>query len=210
VGHRATEQPRGGAEQAQGRQGPLPQAFSASDVEKLAHGLQKTRNRHLADVIHFAIATGMRRGELLSLTWRQIDLAKRTAYLTNTKNDQPRHVPLSPHAVAVLQQQNETRPDGLVFPVSANAVRQAWERLKRRAGIEDLRFHDLRHEAISRFFESGLTVPEVGSISGHKDLRMLMRYTHLRAENLAIKLQSLQANAMSIEPSGPEIDLESR
>ena len=57
-----------------------------------------------------------------------------------------------------------------------------------RAGIKDLHFHDLRHEATSRFFEKGLNVMEVGAITGHKDLRMLQRYTHLRAEDLAIKL----------------------
>lgn len=63
------------------------------------------------------------------------------------------------------------------------------ERLKKRAGIVDLRFHDLRHEAISRFFELGLSVPEVSAISGHKDTRMLMRYTHLKPENIAQKLR---------------------
>ena len=60
-----------------------------------------------------------------------------------------------------------------------------------RAGIQNLHFHDLRHEAISRFFELGLSVPEVALISGHKDMRMLFRYTHLKAENVAEKLSSL-------------------
>ncbi len=67
-------------------------------------------------------------------------------------------------------------------------MRQAWDRLCRRAAIEDLHFHDLRHEAISRFFERGLSVPEVALISGHRDYRMLFRYTHLRAEDVAKKL----------------------
>lgn len=75
-----------------------------------------------------------------------------------------------------------------VFPVTANAVRLAWERLRRRAGLEDLRLHDLRHEAVSRFFEYGPTVPEVALISGHRDPRMLSRYTHLRPEKVAAKL----------------------
>jgi len=64
----------------------------------------------------------------------------------------------------------------------------AWDRLRSRAGLSDLRFHDLRHEAISRFFELGLNIPEVAVISGHKDPRMLFRYTHLRAENLVSRL----------------------
>ncbi len=67
-------------------------------------------------------------------------------------------------------------------------MRVAWERLRRRAGITDLHFHDLRHEAISKFFEKGLSVPEVALISGHRDYRMLFRYTHLRAEDIVGKL----------------------
>lgn len=76
----------------------------------------------------------------------------------------------------------------VIFPVSANALQLAWQRLKKRQGMPNLRFHDLRHEAISRLFERGLSLPEVALISGHKDPRMLLRYTHLRAEDLAKKL----------------------
>ncbi|MGO4574093.1 tyrosine-type recombinase/integrase [Microvirga sp. 2TAF3] len=73
------------------------------------------------------------------------------------------------------------------------AVRQAWERLIVRAQLKDLRFHDLRHEAISRFFEYGLSTPEVSLISGHRDLRMLARYTHLRPADIAKKLRSISS-----------------
>ncbi|WP_280136912.1 tyrosine-type recombinase/integrase [Microvirga vignae] len=67
-------------------------------------------------------------------------------------------------------------------------MRLAWERLRKRAGLEDLRLHDLRHEAVSRLFECGLTVPEVALISGHRDPRMLSRYTHLKPEKVAEEL----------------------
>ena len=67
-------------------------------------------------------------------------------------------------------------------------LKSSWRRACSRAGISDLRFHDLRHEATSRFFEKGLNVMEVASIKGHKDQRMLQGYTHLRAEDLALKL----------------------
>ena len=77
-----------------------------------------------------------------------------------------------------------------MYPITGNALRLAWERVKKRAGIEDLRLHDLRHEAISRFFEKGLSVPEVASISGHRDLRMLQRYAHARNEVIFLKLDS--------------------
>jgi integrase len=162
------------------------------DAAKLAEGLQKTRSRLLADIVRFAIATGMRRGELLALTWTNVNAKARTVYLPHTKNGEPRTVPLSPDALCVLSRQERIDGEDRVFPMSPNAVRLAWERVKRRVGIENLRFHDLRHEAISRFFEYGLNVPEVSAISGHKDPRMLMRYTHLKAENIAEKLRNMK------------------
>ncbi|TAL82095.1 MAG: site-specific integrase [Beijerinckiaceae bacterium] len=167
--------------------------LTSEDAQKLAHGLQKTRNRLLADIVRFAIVTGMRRGELLSLSWANVDMNARTAHLPDTKNGESRTVPLSPNALSVLTRQKRFDGEDSVFPMTGNAVRLAWERLKKRAGVEDLRFHDLRHEAISRFFELGLSVPEVSAISGHKDTRMLMRYTHLKPENIAQKLREAGA-----------------
>jgi integrase len=133
----------------------------------------------------------MRRGELLTIRWCDFDADTKLVYLPLTKNGESRTVPLSPEALGVLLRQMRIEHEERIFPVSANAIRLAWERLKRRANIEDLRFHDLRHEAISRFFEQGLTIPEVSLISGHKDARMLFRYTHLKPEKLAEKLQRL-------------------
>ena len=72
--------------------------------------------------------------------------------------------------------------------MSANSVRLAFERLRARAKISDLHFHDLRHEAITLLFERGLSIAEVGAISGHKELRMLQRYVHLRAVDLVDRL----------------------
>jgi integrase len=80
------------------------------------------------------------------------------------------------------------RKSEAIFPMTGNAVKLAWRRLKQKHNIAGVRFHDLRHEAISSLFERGLSLPEVALISGHKDPRMLMRYTHLRAEELAKKL----------------------
>lgn len=77
----------------------------------------------------------------------------------------------------------------MIFGSSASSIQQAWQRLTKRAQIENLHFHDLRHEAISQLFEKGLSVAEVSLISGHKDVRQLFRYTHLRAEDVAKKLQ---------------------
>ena len=165
----------------------------------LLDAVRGLKNPVIRQVVKFALATGMRRSEVLSLAWPNIDLKSRVALLPLTKNGAARRVPLSSSAIQVLQERYEAAqraPKGLagpscepVFPVTANAVRLSWARLRRKAGAADLRFHDLRHEAISRFFEQGLTIPEVSLISGHRDVRMLLRYVQLRAEDIAKKLE---------------------
>ncbi|GJE03331.1 integrase [Methylobacterium isbiliense] len=145
------------------------------------------RVRYLRPLIVLAIETGMRRGELLSLRWEHVDLEQRVAHLPMTKNGTTRDVPLSTRAVETLRGL-QTGESAMVFSVAPNAVRLAWERLTRRVGLEDLHLHDLRREAVSRLFEKGFNVAEVATISGHRELRMLQRCTHLRAADLAAKL----------------------
>lgn len=147
---------------------------------------QGIRNIWLKPLTQLALETAMRRGELLSLRWEHVDLAKRTAYLPQTKNGDSRTAPLTTAAVEVLRSLPRAI-DGRVFPLTPNAVKQAWDRARIRAGLPDLHFHDLRHEAASRLAER-LNVLELASVTGHRDLRMLQRYTHLRAETLALKL----------------------
>lgn len=137
-------------------------------------------------IFEFAIETAMRRGEIISLTWENVNFDKRTAYLPGTKNGESRTVPLSSRSIELLRQV-ECSGDKL-FPVNGDSIGKAFRGVTDRIGIEDLRFHDLRHEATSRLFEKGLQLMEVASITGHKDLAMLKRYTHLDAGNLALKL----------------------
>jgi len=129
----------------------------------------------------------MRRGEILSLTWNNVDLQKRVARLIDTKNGEGRSVPLTQKATALLLALPRSI-DGRVFATTAEAVKLAFQRAVVRAGIEDFHFHDLRHEGVSRLFEKGLNVMEVASISGHKTLQMLKRYTHLSSECLLSKI----------------------
>ena len=150
-------------------------------------GCGKRRVWWLKPIIILAIETGMRRGELLNIQSQDVDLEARTLHIPITKNGHPRTIPVTEAACSVLG--SCMSDNGRIFPPSANAFRLAWERLKTRIGIKDLRFHDLRHEAISRFFEMGLSVPEVALISGHRDYRMLFRYTHLKAEDVVLKLK---------------------
>lgn len=163
-------------------------------------------NPWIAPIIRFALATAMRQGEILSLTWKNIDRTKRTATLEDTKNGDRRVVPLSPTALAVLDSTPRTLR-GPVFATTQEALAQSWKRALKRARrlyltdckaasteedpdfLADLHFHDLRHEATSRFFELGkLDMMTIAKITGHKTLAMLQRYTHLDAADIAAKL----------------------
>ena len=138
------------------------------------------KNNNMNNIIELAIETGMRRSEILSIT--KDDIKDNCIYLSDTKNNSPRKIPLTKKVKEIINKSI------LPYSISSNAVRLNWYRMTKRAGIVDLHFHDLRHEAISRFFEKGLSIPEVSLISGHKDVRQLMRYTHLKINNLIDKL----------------------
>ena len=146
------------------------------EFEKLEQAAIECRNIYLWPAIQFVIHTAMRRSEILSLGWDDIDFTERFAKLHDTKNGSSRIIPLSFPAIDILKSLPQS--DQRVFATTDYAIRHSWDRLVKRAKLEDLKFHDLRHEAISRFFEMGLNIPEVSLVSGHSDLRMLLRYTH--------------------------------
>ncbi|MCZ4072553.1 site-specific integrase [Agrobacterium sp. LMR679] len=144
----------------------------------------------LKTLLILAIETGMRRGEILGMHWSHVSHNRRVINLTMTKNGSGRDVPLSQRAFEALTEW-KSRADAdqpLVFPLSAGSLEQVWRRLLIRGQIKGLRFHDLRHEGVSRLFERGLNVIEVSTISGHSELRMLKRYTHLNADDLVGRL----------------------
>jgi integrase len=166
---------------------PRDRTLAPEEYKSLKAALAGTRSVYLEPLMDLAIQTGMRRGELLKIKWQDLDLEERTLQLYDTKNGEDRKVPLTTTAASILTEWSSSSKR--IFPITSVAVRQSWDRLVKRAGISNLHFHDLRHEAISRFLEMGLSVPEVALISGHKDPRMLFRYTHLRAEDVVRKLK---------------------
>ena len=172
-----------------------------SDIEKiLLNSCNAISLSLLSSIIKFAIQTGMRRGEIMGLTWADIDLPNRKAYLHQTKNGEPRQVPLTRQAMAVLE--TLSRDEERVFPMSMTCLRSQFERIKEHAKpkwdgkgsnpFEDLRFHDLRHEALSRLSDIGLNVIELSHISGHKTLGMLKRYTHPSHQAIFLKLDNMK------------------
>ena len=148
----------------------------------------------LKRLIILALETGMRRGEILNIKKSHIDFVRQTLLIPLTKTDTPRTIPLSSRAIEVIRAQLRGSQNVIpieettLFSYKPDSVTRAFIRLCKRLGLKNLRFHDLRHEATSRFFEKGLNPVEVATITGHKDTRMLMRYTHLRAEDLVKRL----------------------
>jgi site-specific recombinase XerC len=146
-------------------------------------------NRELYSILVLALETAMRQGEILGLTWENINLKSRIAHLPSTKNGTKRDVPLSLKARDALAHIGVKRT-GKVFNYTKNGIKSTWRFMVQKLQIQDLHFHDLRHEACSRLFELGtLDVMEIAAISGHKSLAMLKRYTHLKAQRLVRKLE---------------------
>jgi len=163
-------------------------------TRRLAEGELETIERYCIDFkqcelhncIIVAIETGMRRGELLRIKRNHYNKRQRTLLIPITKNEYPRIIPLTSRAEGIIV---ALTGEQKLYSKSSSGFASAWVRMINKTGIDDLRFHDLRHEAISRFFEMGLSIPEVALISGHRDYRMLQRYTHLKPEQVALKLK---------------------
>ncbi len=137
------------------------------------------RRKHLRPLIIAALDTAARRGELFKLRWRDVELEEEVIYIraTNTKTERPRTVPISPRLKAELIEMSAQidNPDALVFGVT-DTVKNAFKSLCEIAGVEDFRFHDLRHTAITRMIAAGVTSAEVMKVSGHTQVSTFLRY----------------------------------
>lgn len=159
--------------------------------ERLERECRASGNRWLWPAVQLAVETAMRQGELLQLPWKHVDKRARVALLVDPdkiKNSTPRAVPLSSRALAVLDAMPRSTT-GRVIPMDRMTLYKAFQRACARAGIADFRWHDLRHESLSRLAERGdLSIRELAEVSGHKTLQMLMRYTHIQTSRLAAKI----------------------
>lgn len=177
------------------RKPPTPlgrcRTLSVDEKEALMEALVSTdknrRNIWMKPLVEFALETAMRRGEMLSLLWSNIDYNKQIAFIAHTKNGESRHVPLSTQAVKILQALPKSI-NGHVFPINDFCVAAYFMKATKRAGIEDFHFHDLRHTAITNMMSKVSNLIELSTISGHKTLSMLKRYTHVSATEIAKKL----------------------
>lgn len=156
------------------------------EADEFTRIISETDSPTLAEIMVLAVEAAMRLSEIVNLRWENIDLERSIATLPDTKNGDVRLVPLSRTAIQLLTPIKKN--SGLVFDITPHAVSVAFSRAVTRAGIPNLRFHDLRHESVSRLFEKGLNSMEVASVSGHRTMIMLKRYTHLNIESIAQRL----------------------
>lgn len=188
----------------------LPKGVPYSDRPKKEEGRQRrvsnqeieaiisaTQSKLLGSIIILAVETAMRRSEIVSIEHKNINLENKSLVLNNTKNGDRRVVPLSQKAILVIQS-IPRNINGRLFNVSSDSVTQSFERAVARAKknyigndssfLEDLRFHDLRHEGTTRLAKKVPNIIELASITGHKSVEMLKRYYHPDPTEMAEKL----------------------
>jgi len=166
--------------------------FLSDDERKaLLQSCKDSDSRNLYAIVVLALSTGMRQGEILGLTWDVVNLKKGQITLHDTKNSETRSVPVTGVALQLLKDHAKVRrlDTTLVFPSRKGDkpadIRSAWLSALDRAGIEDFRFHDLRHTAASYLAMSGATLAEIAEILGHKTLAMVKRYSHFSTDHVS-------------------------
>ena len=141
---------------------------------------------YLKDIIEFALNTGLRKGELFALKWSDVDLHNKLLSFKNTKNYEERVIPLNDIALDVLRRIPRQLHNEYVFITPATKrgaqivdVKKSFKTALRDAGIQDFRFHDLRHTFASHLVMAGVDLANVKELMGHKDIKMTLRYAHL-------------------------------
>jgi len=155
------------------------------EIEKLLEVCKESKSPHLYPVTLFALSSGARRGEILGLKWKDVDLDRKVATFRDTKNGEHRSIPLSDALSECLWKEKRLRsiPSEYVFPSIDGKmpadIRGAWENAVEKAGLSGVCFHTLRHTVASHLTMGGASMIEVGAILGHKTLAMVKRYSHL-------------------------------
>jgi integrase len=160
------------------------------DEEKLL--LEKAINPvWLRSLLMVALHAGMRRGEILDLRWQNVDLSKRLIRVVRSKNGERRTIPMSSTLLNLFKDMTVRDISGRVFPISKSSVRHAFDQVVEKAGLEDFRFHDLRHTFATRLVQNGVDLFKVKELLGHKTITMTMRYAHHYPESLRSSVEVL-------------------
>lgn len=158
------------------------------ELQAIVRWLASERGHMYADVVLFAVATAMRRGEVVRVVWTDLDPKKKMLLVRDRKDPRQKKgndqwVPLLGSAWALVQAQPSPR-DGPIFPLHEQTISKYFKQACDALGVPDLHFHDLRHEGISQLFEQGFDIPRVALVSGHKSWNSLKRYAQLKPEDL--------------------------
>ncbi|NGX41014.1 MAG: Tyrosine recombinase XerD [Candidatus Anoxychlamydiales bacterium] len=166
--------------------------LSDDERERLLTTCKSSKNSYLYTIVVLALSSGMRLGEILNLTWSNVDFKHQRIILEETKNGERRQVPLKGRALDLLKllQEKHSLCTKLLFPSKAffnkpTDIRSAWEYALKKAKIENFKFHDLRHSCASYLAMNGCTIVEIAGVLGHKTLQMVKRYSHLSDSHLS-------------------------
>jgi integrase len=167
--------------------------------QRILEACKESRSLFLYPIVVLALSTGMRRGEILGLKWRDVDFDTKRIVIQETKNGERRAVPLVGMALHLIDNLKINRGgsiDDFIFhsPKGSGkscSIRTAWEFAIKRAGIENFRFHDLRHSTASYLAMNGASLLEIADILGHKTLQMVKRYSHLSEDHKADVLERM-------------------
>ncbi|WP_229519422.1 site-specific integrase [Massilia rhizosphaerae] len=153
---------------------------------------------HLAALIRFALSTGCRASEITGLEWERVDLTRQTAWLNRTKNGTSRGVPLNRDAVAVLEEQVGKHSQFCFTyrgaPIRWDVTNTAWHNALEKAGLSDVRFHDLRHTWASWHRQAGTSCDELKDLGGWKSCNMVDRYAKFATENLTVAAARIESS----------------
>ena len=177
--------------------------------EEEADLLSSASPEWLGRVILFALNTGMRRGEILSLKWSDVELKRKLIVVVKSKNGEKRTIPMSEAVFNILADVKVIHISNRVFPHSVGALKDGFPRAVKKAGLDDFRFHDLRHTFATRLVQNGVDLYKVKELLGHKTITMTMRYAHHCPESLRSSIETLDKcyKSVTINKFGDEAGL---
>jgi integrase len=175
------------------RQGREPQHRLRFLTKQEISQLLSACSPRIFPIVACALLTGMRRGEILGLTWETVDLSQGVIYLLETKSGKPRELPISPKLATILEQLRSERAAGTLFEISQDVLHADFQATIKRAGIRDFRFHDLRHTFASHFVMRTNDLPTLQKLLGHRSPAMTQRYAHLSKGHLQIGMMTFDA-----------------
>lgn len=180
--------------------------LTSEEADRLLKAAERSLNPQLRNIVALLLLTGARRNELLTAEWKNVDLERKAWFIPDSKTGQPRYVPLSQAAIAVIEGLPRFEKCHYLIPNPKTrkpytGLKTAWDWARTEAGLPDVRLHDLRHSAASFMINAGVNLFAVGKVLGHADHQSTMRYSHLANDTL---LAAVEAGAAKLRGDQPQ------